>query len=865
MQHLTALSCAEAGFLTLAPAPGCTSLCCADDDVYPTDVLKLDTSLPIFAALPALQAALAAQTRVVLEAPPGAGKTTTVPLALLDAPWLAGQKILMLEPRRIAARAAATWLARQLGEEPGASVGYRIRFESRPGRRIEVLTEGILTRMIQEDPMLEGVGCLIFDEFHERHLATDLGLALALDAQSGLREDLRLLVMSATLDGARLAEWLQAQRVVSAGRSYPVTIEHLPGKREERIAAHISRGVEQALERSAGDVLAFLPGRREIDDSARMLAARLPDSIDVVLLHGELAIEAQAAALSPAPAGRRRVVLATNVAESSLTLPGVRAVVDSGLAREPRFDPNAGFTRLDTVAISSASATQRAGRAGRLGPGYALRLWSAEKRLEAERRAEIVDADLAPLALELAAWGGAALRFLDTPPPGHLAQARELLQSLGALDETERITAHGRELMRIGTHPRLANLVIHGRRDAAAGWVPELLALLEARDPLVGEERWSEDWRSRLQALLALRDKRPLGGASPGALRAIDHAAREWRRRLRLPETPTRSNSHALGDLLIHAFPDRIARLDKAERYQMSGGRGAALRPGSGLTGEPWLAVSDLIGNGADARIARAAPFDADLLPQHYPEQFRTVREFGFDAATQAAQQRVEKRFGAIVLERRVEPARDPEAVRGALISGVRALGVAALNFSEQQQRLRARVQCLREWLPESGLPDWSDAALLATLEHWLAPALNGITRLTQLGAERLGSALLASLDYAQRNLLDKEAPDALTVPSGMTRKLEYLPGEAPVLAVKLQELFGQADTPRIAKGRVPVTLHLLSPGGRPIQVTQDLKGFWDRTYAEVRKELKGRYPRHPWPDDPWTAPATHRAKPRPR
>ncbi len=828
-------------------------------------MLTLDSSLPIMAALPALQAALATHTRVVLEAPPGAGKTTTVPLALLDAPWLAGRKILMLEPRRIAARAAATYLARQLGEEPGASVGYRIRFESRPGRRIEVLTEGILTRMIQEDPMLDGVGCLIFDEFHERHLATDLGLALALDAQAGLREDLRLLVMSATLDGARLADWLQAERVESAGRSYPVSIEYLPGKREERIAAHLARGVEQALERSEGDVLAFLPGRREIDDAAKILGARLPDSIDVVLLHGELVIEAQAAAMTPAAAGRRRVMLATNVAESSLTLPGVRAVVDSGLAREPRFDPNAGFTRLDTVAISSASATQRAGRAGRLGPGYALRLWSAEKRLEAERRAEIVDADLASLALELAAWGGAELRFLDTPPPGHLAQARELLQSLGALDESARITAHGRELMRIGTHPRLANLVVHGRRDPAAGWVPELLALLEARDPLVGEERWSEDWRTRLQALLALRERRPLGSASPGALRAIDYAAREWRRRLRLPEAPTRSSTHALGDLLIHAFPDRIARLDKAERYQLAGGRGAALRPGSGLTGEPWLAVSDLMGSGADARIARAAPFDADLLERHYPEQFRTVREFGFDAASQSAQQRVEKRFGAIVLERRVEPARDPEAVRGALISGVRALGVEALSFSEHQQRLRARVQCLREWLPDAGLPDWSDAALLGTLEQWLAPALSGITRLSQLGPDRLGGALLDSLDYAQRTLLDKEAPDTLTVPSGMSRKLEYLPGEPPVLAVKLQELFGLADTPRIAKGRIPVTLHLLSPRGQPIQVTQDLKGFWDRTYAEVRKELKGRYPKHPWPDDPWTAQATHRAKPRVR
>jgi ATP-dependent helicase HrpB len=465
--------------------------------------------------------------------------------------------------------------------------------------------------------------------------------------------------------------------------------------------------------------------------------------------------------------------------------------------------------------------------------------------------------------LELAAWGGSDLRFLDAPPSGHLAQARDLLLSLGALDGEFRATAHGRELLRIGTHPRLANLVVHGRRDAAAGLIPELLALLEARDPLVGEDRWNEDWRARWSALLALRERRPLGAASPGALRAIDHAAREWRRRLRLPEPPAPISTHGLGDLLIHAFPDRIARLDKGERYQLAGGRGAALRPGSALTGEPWLAVSDLMGVGADARIARAAPFDADLLDRHYPERFVTVREFGFDAASQAAQVRVERRFGAIVLERRIEVARDPVAVRGALIQGLRSLGIGAIPFSEHQQRLRQRLQCLREWLPEAGLPDWSDAALLARLDDWLGPFLGGATRLSHLSAERTGEALMAGLDYAQRQLLDREAPDALTVPSGMTRKLEYLPGAPPVLAVKLQELFGLADTPRIAQGRIPVTLHLLSPAGRPIQVTQDLKGFWDRTYPEVRKELKGRYPKHPWPDDPWSAKPTHRAKPR--
>jgi ATP-dependent helicase HrpB len=825
----------------------------------------IDPTLPIHAALPALLAELSARPRVVLEAPPGAGKTTAVPLALLDAPWLAGQRILMLEPRRIAARSAAAYMAAQLGEAVGETVGYRIRFEARVGARtrIEVLTEGILTRLIQDDPLLEGVGCLIFDEFHERHLATDLGLALALDAQAELRPDLRLLLMSATLDGERLADWLDAGRVASAGRSHPVTIEHQVARREERLAAQVARAVEQALNRSSGDVLVFLPGRREIEDSHGVLAARLPATVDLVPLHGELAVEAQAAALAPAAPGRRRVVLATNVAESSLTLPGVRAVVDSGLAREPRFDPNAGFTRLKTVQVSLASANQRAGRAGRLGPGLAIRLWPAERRLEAERRPEILDADLAPLALELAAWGGAELRLPDPPPPGHLAQAIDVLRALDALDEAGRITAQGRELVRLGTHPRLAKLIAHGRRGPYAGLVPEVLALLEARDPLLGEERYCEDWRSRLGALMALRARRPLAGASAGALKAIDHAAQQWRRRLKLPEAPAQPPGHALGDLLIHAFPDRIARLDRGERYQLAGGRAAALRPGSPLSGELWLAVSDLTGSGADARISRAAPFDEALLRRHYASHFKTLRSFGFDLATQAAQQRVEERFGAIVLASRLEPARDPEAVREALIAGIRQLGIEALAFSDSQQRLRARIQCLRDWLPDAGLPDVSDLGLLTTLKDWLGPYLDGATRLSQVGADRLGHALSGLLDHAQRQLLDREAPEAITVPSGMSRKLEYSPGAPPVLAVKLQELFGLADTPRVGRGRIPVTLHLLSPGGRPIQVTQDLKGFWDRTYAEVKKELKGRYPKHPWPDDPWTAQATHRAKPR--
>ncbi len=812
--------------------------------------------LPIHAALPELKLALANRTRVVLEAPPGAGKTTAVPLALLDAPWLAGRKIVMLEPRRIAARAAATFMASSLGESVGETVGYRIRFEAKvsAGTRIEVVTEGILTRLIQSDPELSGIGCLIFDEFHERHLATDLGLALALDAQAGLREDLRLLIMSATLDGERLARWCDAARVTSEGRSFPLRTEYLPARRDEPLAAHVARATRQALDSGEGDVLVFLPGKREIDAAARLLD--LPAHVDVLPLHGDLPIEAQAAALRPAAPDRRHVVLSTNVAESSVTLPGVRTVIDSGLARVSRFDPASGFATLVQEFIALDSATQRAGRAARLGPGLVIRLWGQDKRLAPERRAEILDADLAPLALELAAWGGREMRFLTPPPPGALAQAIDTLKQLDALDDQERITAHGRRLAHIGTHPRLANLVLHAGRNGLAA---DTLALIEARDPLQGEARFSEDWRERFAALAALRAGRAPGAASASALRSIDHSARQWRRRLELPESGEPSRT-AIGDLLLHAFPDRIARLVSGERYQLASGRGASLRSGSALTGEPWLAVSELSGLGGDARIAKAAPFDEAQLQRHYGEHFHTTRVIEFDSNDRVVA-RVQKRFAAIVLSEHIEPVRDAEALIAAQLTRIRQRGLRVLPFTDHQQRWRERAQFLRSIDGFADLPDVSDAGLLATLESWLAPFLTGISKLESLPADRLGEALFSQLSYADRQRIELEAPESFLAPSGQRRRIEY--GAQPVLAIKLQELFGLPESPRIAGGKVPLTLHLLSPGGRPIQVTQDLRSFWDRTYAEVRKELKGRYPKHPWPDDPWTATATHRAKPR--
>ncbi|URL58222.1 ATP-dependent helicase HrpB [Luteibacter flocculans] len=834
----------------------------------------MDPVFPISSLLPEIVASLADRPRLVLEAPPGAGKTTQVPLALLHAPWLAGMRIVMLEPRRIAARAAASFMARQLGEEVGETVGYRIRFESRvgPRTRIEVVTEGILGRMIQDDPTLEGVGAILFDEFHERHLAGDLGAALALDVQASLRPDLRLLVMSATLDGERIAQWLDAPRLSSPGRSYPVRLEYPPARAQETTEQHMARTVVQALRETDGDVLAFLPGRREIERLRSMLE-RVADDVEVVALHGELSLAEQQLALTPADAGVRRVVLATNVAESSVTLPGIRAVIDSGLAREPRFDPNTGFARLDTVTISQASADQRAGRAGRVAEGVAYRLWPQSRRLEPSRTAEIEHSELSGLALELAGWGSDDLPWLDRPPAGAMGQARELLRRLGALDETDAITALGRDMLALGATPRLAAAALRAPTTHRA-LVADLLALVEARSPLRGEQGRTDDFRQRVAALHLWRDggarAARAGSADVGALAAIEKASAGWRRRLGIRTAASGvPDSHAIGDLLVHAFPDRVARRDEAQatRYQLANGRGARLHENSALHGEPWLVVLDLRLEARDSLVFAAAPFDPAVLERDHRERFVVSRVLRWDEERQIAEGFEERRFDALLMSRRPVQLTNEDAT-AALLAAIRARGLSSLPWTEQALRLRGRIDALRTWRPELGLPDVGDEALLRDLERWLAPHLSGKRRLDALQAAELSQALASMLDYEQRRALDAHAPDELKVPSGMTRRLDYGtrvddPGAPPVLAVKLQELFGLADTPRVADGRVPVMLHLLSPAGRPIQVTQDLAGFWDRTYPEVKKELKGRYPRHPWPDDPWTAAATHRAKPR--
>ncbi len=824
-------------------------------------------AFPIQEVMPAILQALASHTRLVLEAPPGAGKTTQVPLALLDAPWCAGKKILILEPRRVAARAAASFMAKQLGENVGDTVGYRIRFDNKVSARtrVEVVTEGILTRLIQDDPTLEHIGAILFDEFHERHLSGDLGLALALDVQSSLRDDLRLVVMSATLDGERLAQFLDAQRITSAGRSYPVDVQYLPAQRDETLSLQVRRCLEHAMTTHDGDALVFLPGQREINDIARALEREAFTRFHTIALYGDMPVEQQSAALQPDASGRRRIILSTNLAESSVTLPGVRVVVDSGLAREPRFDPNSGFSRLETTHISQASADQRAGRAGRVAEGWCYRLWPKSQRLDVARTPEIANIDLAGLALELAAWGSTALRFVDAPPSGPFASAQDLLQSLGALNAQKHLTTLGKKMLTLGTHPRLAAMLLSTHDTAEAAIACDLAALTDARDPLIGYR--GDDWQRRWEALRGQTSPTPLvSGVSRAAIQAINQTATQWRRRLRLDSPPPPDFSpRALGDVLVHAYPDRIARQHPSDRYryQLSNGRMAKLADDSALLGEPWLVVSELRFDNKDSLILRAAPVDESRLRDDFAQRFVEEDIVRWDDTARALIARRETRFDQILLSSKPAGKPDPELAAQALSDAVANYGLASLPWGEALQQWRARVQCLRAWLPELELPNLDDDTLVATREQWLKPAFIGKTRLDSLSEVELTEALKTAFDWNTRQQIDQLAPPRITVPSGIDRAIHYEAGAPPVLAVKLQELFGLAETPRIANGKVPLTLHLLSPGGKPLQITQDLKSFWERTYPEVKKEMKGRYPRHPWPDDPWSATATHRAKPR--
>jgi len=843
---------------------------------------------PILAALPELRAALRAHPGAVLEAPPGAGKSTVVPLALLDEPWLAqGKRIVMLQPRRIAARAVARRLAQLAGTEPGQLVGYRTRLESRvtAATRIEVVTEGILARQLQGDPALEDVGCVIFDEFHERNLQSDLGLALALDAQRHLRDDLRLLVMSATLDGASVARLLGngAAHVRSAGRAFdvvthyaapvPATVNRWPEPIEQRAA----RVVLRALATDAGDVLVFLPGAAEIRRCCEAVAAGTDTASLLVLpLYGELDAAAQDAALRPAPDGRRKVVVATNLAETSLTIEGVRIVVDAGLERRQRFDPNTGMSRLETVAISRASADQRRGRAGRTAPGVCYRLWSesAHAALAAQSVPEILEADLAPLALELACWGvqdPAALAWLDAPPAATLAQARELLQRLEALDGRGHVTELGRRMAGIGAHPRLAHMIERGAALGLGELACDLAGLLSERDPLrsQGTQR-DPDLRHRVDVL---RGAAPPPGLSldrralPLIQRSRDLYARRLPRDGRSAR-PQLERDQAVGVLLAFAYPDRIGRARDGEsgRYLLSQGRGASLPGPSALARSEFIVAAEIDGGEREAKLYLAAPLERDLLERYFPALITANDEVNWDSRAGAVVARHVRRLGALVLdERPLRSATADAATRAAMLAGIRELGLAALPWNKELQQWRARVTLLRDNAPTPAhaaeWPDVADAALLATLEEWLAPWLDGVTRRDHLARVDLRGALHGLLDWNHQRQLDDLVPTHLTVPSGSRIAVDYS-GATPALAVRLQEVFGWMESPRLAGGRVPVTLELLSPARRPVQVTRDLASFWARGYIEVKKELKGRYPKHYWPDDPYAATPTRKVRP---
>ncbi|MCJ8142717.1 ATP-dependent helicase HrpB [Ancylobacter sp. A5.8] len=823
--------------------------------------------LPIDDALPALTAALRQGSRAVLVAPPGAGKTTRVPLALLDEPWVQGGKILVLEPRRIAARAAAERMATTLGETAGQRVGYRARFGSRIGRatRIEVITEGIFTRMIVDDPELSGVAAVLFDEFHERSLDADLGLALALEAQSALREDLRVLVMSATLDGARVARLLDdgqqgpAPVIESEGRAFPVETRHAGRDPRTPIDRQMADLIARALRADAGSVLAFLPGTAEIRRTERALRELLSDpAIDIAPLYGALSPAEQDRAISPAPKGRRKVVLATSIAETSLTIEDVRIVVDSGLARVPRFEPGVGLTRLETVRVSRAAADQRRGRAGRTAPGICWRLWNEAETmsLPAYATPEILSADLSRLVLDLAIWGvsdPAGLAFLDPPPEAAVKEARALLRLLGAFDAQGQVSALGRAMARLPLEPRLARMVIEGARRGA-GEDAALIAALVSERGLGGD---GLDLAHRLDGLARDRLRR-----AEEARRLAGRWAEEAARAARgAGAAPALSGSPA--GLLALAFPDRLARgRGDGRRFVLANGRGAAIDPASPLARARFLAVAELTGTAEEARIVLAAELSEADIEAEFGDRITEGTETSFDPAAGALRARHVRRLGALVLAERTARVEAGPQAAAALARAAAAQGIARLGFSDAQRQWLDRGRFLHARAP--GIwPDLSDDRLAESAEDWLAPELTGLTALGQIDAQVLGRALAGLLPWELSRRLEEEAPTHFEVPTGSRLPIDYAAEGGPLLAVRVQELFGLGTHPAIAQGRVPLTLALLSPAHRPIQMTRDLPAFWSGSWRDVRAEMRGRYPRHPWPEDPANAEPTRRAKPR--
>jgi ATP-dependent helicase HrpB len=839
------------------------------------------SGLPIDAALPQLRAALKEHGVAVLQAPPGAGKSTVVPLALLDEPWAARKRLVMLEPRRLATRAVARRMASTLAQNVGETVGYRMRLDSRISRatRIEVVTEGVLARMLQDDPAFEDTALVIFDEFHERSLQADLGLALLLDARAHLSPAIKILVMSATLDVERIAALIGAPVIATAGRMFPVETRYAgrgaPVLTGGPVAAQFSseRAVAQLVQRALteenGDILVFLPGAREIRRVLGYLeAAGLESGVRLLPLFGDLASVEQDAALAPSAQGTRKIVLATNIAETSLTIEGVRIVVDSGLVRRLVFDPVTGMSRLETERISRASAEQRQGRAGRIASGVCYRAWSAQaqKSLAPFTPPEILTADLAPLALDLALWGvraGSDLKWLDPPPAAMLGSAQDLLAKLDAIDAAGRVTAHGRKAASLSVHPRLAHMLLRADALSCVPLAAILAALLSERDLLRGAASSRDtDIRSRVDILLG--DKST--SADPGALQRSRRLARELARQLGADTQGVAATSR-VGLLLAFAYPDRIGRRRPGTeaRFTLANGRGAFFAQADSVSSQEFIVAVDLDDRDRDARILLAAPLARADLTQHFADRILSATAIEWNSREEAVIARRVVKLDALVLEERPFDPVPPEAARSAMLTGLRELGLAALPWDRDARDLQARMEFVRG-LGREDLRQWpavDDTALLMSLETWLSPWLDGITRREHLARVPLAEALRALLSWEERRRLDELAPPHLTVPTGSQIRINYLEEGGPSVAVRLQEVFGLTQTPQIAGGAVRVTFKLLSPAQRPVQITRDLAGFWQGSYADVRKHLRGRYPKHYWPENPLEAAPTRGVRPR--
>lgn len=831
--------------------------------------------LPIEDVLTDLRRTLTEGRNALLTAAPGAGKTTRVPLALLDAPWLAGKNLLMLEPRRLAARAAAHRMAATLSESVGHRVGYRMRLDTKvgPATRIEVVTEGILARLLQDDPALSAYAIVLFDEFHERSLQADTGLALCLESQKIFRPDLRLLVMSATLDCGPVSELLgQAPVLACEGTMFPVETRYLEQPLSGHLDVAVVQSIKRALAQDQGSLLVFLPGMAEIRRVERkLLDMNLPSNILIAPLHGDLPQEAQDRAIAPTQPGMRKIVLATSIAETSLTIDGIRIVIDAGLLRVPRFDPRSGLTRLDTIRVTQDSAEQRRGRAGRLEPGTCIRLWtSAEQQSLAPRRPpEMLDADLAPLLLELALWGTAnpaELSWLTPPPAGAVAQAKELLIGLGALNAEGQITPHGTQMAELPLHPRLAHMLIKSVPLQLSPLACELAALLSERDILRGSPGWrNADLRLRLDALHGQHDHAAGATVDRAACQRVARTADLWQRQLpRHPRSSRQESLDEVGLLLALAYPDRIAQRQQGSnsRYLMANGRGALFQSPDPLGSEAYLVIADLDGGQQSARIDLAAPVSLRELETLYGDHIRTVDDVLWDETAQMVRATRQRRLGSLILSEQGLSKPDPSMMTTALLQGIHRAGLDRLAWPPELRQWRARVTFLRKIEgQESRWPDLSDEALLRTLDDWLGPYLSGLTTLDRVTRLDLTQPLHSLLSWEQARQLERWAPTHLIVPSGSNVRVEYETQDLPILAVRLQEMFGCKETPRLVEGKIPVMLHLLSPGRKPVQITKDLSSFWKSAYLEVKKELRGRYPKHSWPDDPLTAQPTAKAK----